>query len=69
MTKLPDLIANRATLTVGETAQVTGLAVRTIQALVSRGELASTKLGGRRLVLADALRERLAHPASMPRIG
>lgn len=58
MAKVVDL-TTRAALTVAETAEVTGLGVRNVQSLVARGELASTKLGGRRLVLAAALRERL----------
>ena len=65
MAKMVDL-RQRAFLTVAETAAVTGLGARTVQALVARGELASTKLGGRRLVLARALRERMGEPEPLP---
>lgn len=52
-------LGTRETVTVGETCELSGLSRRTVQNLVATGELESIKLGGRRLVLARPLRERL----------
>lgn len=49
----------RETITTDEFSNLTGLCRRTTQSLVASGELESIKLGGRRLILARPLRDRL----------
>jgi len=47
---------DRLTLTVAETAEVTGVSVRHVRTMTSSGELPSKKLGERILIPVDALR-------------
>jgi hypothetical protein len=52
-------LTTRETVTIAETVALTGLSRRGVQNLVAAAELASVKLGGRRLILAGPLRARL----------
>jgi excisionase family DNA binding protein len=56
---IPPSLRNRVTLSVAEVAETLGLSERTVEQLVARGEFRSTKLGGRRLVLAASIWEAL----------
>lgn len=47
---LPDWVEGRATLSIDETARVTGLSRRTVERSVAAGALASIRIGRRRLI-------------------
>jgi len=57
-------------MSVAEVSEMLGLGQRTVEQLVAKGELRSTKLGGRRLVLAASIWQALGlsespnHPES-----
>ena len=46
---------DRRTFSLGEVSALTGLCVATLYSLISRGQLQSIKVGGRRLVTTEAL--------------
>ena len=56
----PILDASRVSLSVAEAAGVLGLSRGTIYKLLDDGQLGSVKIGGRRLVNADSVRELIA---------
>jgi len=52
---IPPSLRDRVTLSVAEVAEALGLCERTVEQLVAKGEFHSTKLGGRRLVIAASI--------------
>lgn len=52
---IPPSLRDRITLSVAEVSEALGLGQRTVEQLVANGEFRSTKLGGRRLVLAASI--------------
>ena len=52
---IPPSLRDRVTLSVAEVSETLGLGERTVEQLVAKGEFRSTKLGGRRLVLAASI--------------
>ena len=51
---------DRRTFSLGEVSALTGLCVATLYSLISRGQLKSIKVGGRRLVTTEALNQLLS---------
>jgi excisionase family DNA binding protein len=47
----------RVTLSVAEAAKALGISDRTVTTLISEGKIPNVKVGGRRLIPVDALRE------------
>ena len=60
MTSPPSPLAVKLSYTVDQAAQAIGVSRRTIYNLLSNCELASTKVGGRRLIRANDLQALLA---------
>ena len=56
---IPAAFRNRATLSMAEVAEATGLAISTVRGMVGKGELSSVKVGARRLIHAKAVWEML----------
>jgi excisionase family DNA binding protein len=58
---VPDIpFRDRRTFSLGEVSGLTGLCVATLYSLISRGQLKSIKVGGRRLVTTEALNQLLS---------
>jgi excisionase family DNA binding protein len=51
---------DRRTFSLSEVSGITGLCVATLYSLISRGQLKSIKVGGRRLVTTEALNQLLS---------
>ena len=57
---IPEIsLRDRRTFSLGEVSALTGLCVATLYSLISRGQLQSIKVGGRRLVTTEALNQLL----------
>jgi excisionase family DNA binding protein len=58
---IPEIpLRDRRTFSLGEVSALTGLCVATLYSLISRGQLKSIKVGGRRLVTTEALNQLLS---------
>lgn len=64
--KRPSLRAEppRLTVTLQETAHMTGLGLTTLYAMLGDGRLRSTKIGGRRLIFVDSIEKALTEAAA-----